>query len=100
MNITAFDMAGQSRYRSLWERYYVDCHGVIFVIDSSDTMRMAVATNELDLMIHHPDMLINRVPIVILANKCDLPNACTADQVIHSILSSIIFQQSIINDLG
>ena len=74
-------MAGQSRYRSLWERYYVDCHGVVFVIDSCDSMRMAVAANELHLMIQHPEMLANRVPILILANKCDLPNARTLDQV-------------------
>jgi len=81
LNLTAFDMAGQSRYRSLWERYYVDCHGVIFVIDSCDSMRMAVAANELHLMIQHPEMMANSIPILILANKCDLPNARTVDQV-------------------
>lgn len=79
-------MSGQSKYRPLWERYYNDCHGVIFVIDSSDTMRMAVACNELQLMIQHPEMVKNRsttlgVPILILANKSDLDSAIPIGQV-------------------
>jgi ADP-ribosylation factor-like protein 6 len=78
-------MSGQSKYRSLWERYYSDCHGVIFVIDSSDTIRMAVACNELQLMIQHPEMVKNRsstgVPILILANKIDLEMAIPIGQV-------------------
>lgn len=36
VGFTAFDMSGQGRYRSLWEHYYRDCQGIIFVIDSSD----------------------------------------------------------------
>ncbi len=77
-------MSGQSKYRSLWERYYAECHGVIFVLDSSDTMRMAVACNELELMIQHPEMMKNRskgVPILILANKSDLDTAIPIGQV-------------------
>ncbi|EFX86847.1 hypothetical protein DAPPUDRAFT_43340 [Daphnia pulex] len=87
LTLTAFDMSGQSKYRSLWERYYSDCHGVIFVIDSSDTMRMAVASNELLLMIQHPEMVKNRsttttgVPILILANKSDLQVAIPIGQI-------------------
>nr|CAH0105143.1 unnamed protein product [Daphnia galeata] len=86
LTLTAFDMSGQSKYRSLWERYYSDCHGVIFVIDSSDTIRMAVACNELQLMIQHPEMVKNRsstagVPILILANKIDLEMAIPIGQI-------------------
>ena len=80
-------MSGQSKYRSLWERYYSDCHGVIFVMDSSDTMRMSVASNELQLMIQHPEMVKSRcstttgVPILILANKSDMEMAIPIGQV-------------------
>jgi len=34
--ITCFDMSGQSRYRSLWEHYYVQVEAIIFVVDSTD----------------------------------------------------------------
>ena len=53
----------------------------MFVIDSSDAMRMAVASNELQLMIQHPQMKNRAVPILILANKSDLDNAVPCHQV-------------------
>ena len=65
------------------------CHGVIFVVDSSDTMRMSVAKNELHLLLQHPDMSKNAVPILILANKADLSNALPSIQVRSSIQRAI-----------
>lgn len=37
---TAFDMSGAGRYRSLWEHHFKGCQGIVFVIDSSDRMRL------------------------------------------------------------
>ena len=70
---TVYDMSGQGRYRNLWEHYYrfenpsllenlfifflpvlnstVDA--IIFVIDSSDRLRIAVAKDELETMLQH-----------------------------------------------
>ena len=33
INFTIFDMSGQGRYRSLWERYYKDVEAIIYVLD-------------------------------------------------------------------
>lgn len=33
----------QGRYRSLWEKYYTDVQAIIFVVDSTDRIRMCVA---------------------------------------------------------
>ena len=80
-------MSGQSRYRSTWERYYAASHGVVFVIDSSDAVRLAVAANELRLMLQHPDVRQAgngdscRLPILVLANKTDLAAAIPIGQV-------------------
>ena len=52
-------MSGQGRYRGLWEHYYQDCHGIIFVIDSSDKLRLVVAKEELDMMLQHADVNIS-----------------------------------------
>lgn len=48
---TVFDMSGAGRYRNLWERYYRDAQAVIFVVDTSDKLRMAVAKDELEMML-------------------------------------------------
>ena len=47
-------MSGQGRYRNLWEHYYKECQGIIFVVDSSDKLRMVVAKDELDMLLQHP----------------------------------------------
>ena len=60
-------MSGQGRYRNLWEHYYRDCQvvftpdlsihlnlfhqGIIFVVDSSDRLRMVVAKDEMDMLL-------------------------------------------------
>ena len=56
VGFTAFDMSGQGRYRSLWEHYYHDSEGVIFVVDSSDKLRLVVAKDELDMLLQHQDV--------------------------------------------
>lgn len=56
VGFTAFDMSGQGRYRSLWEHYYHDCQGIIFVVDSSDKLRLVVAKDELDMLLQHPEV--------------------------------------------
>lgn len=73
LNFTVFDMSGQGRYRSLWEHYYKEVTGIVFVIDATDKIRMCVAKDELDTLLAHAD--IRNVPILFLANKIDLPLA-------------------------
>lgn len=81
VSFTAFDMSGQGRYRDLWERYYKDCDGIIFVVDSSDRLRLAVAKDELDLLLQHPEMTGRTVPILFLANKMDLREALSTVKI-------------------
>lgn len=40
ISFTAFDMSGAGRYRNLWEHHFKACQGIVFVIDSSDRMRL------------------------------------------------------------
>ena len=72
LSFTAFDMGGQGKYRDMWSVYYKDCDGVIFVIDSSDKLRMPVAKDELEHLINQPETRDRRIPILFFANKMDL----------------------------
>lgn len=47
-------MSGQGRYRNLWEQYYPETEAVIFVIDSSEKLRLEVAREELHALLEHP----------------------------------------------
>jgi ADP-ribosylation factor-like protein 6 len=73
LNFTVFDMSGAGRYRNLWEQYYKDCNAIIYVIDTSDKLRMCVAKDELDVMLKHKEL--RNVPILFMANKMDIPDA-------------------------
>jgi len=35
-----FDLGGQRGMRSIWYRYYDDCHAVVYVIDAQDRERL------------------------------------------------------------
>jgi len=74
-NFTIIDMSGQSRYRELWNSYYSEVDGVIFVLDSTDKIRMCVSKNEMDMMLEHEDMARRNIPLLFYVNKMDLPGA-------------------------
>lgn len=78
LKFTAFDMSGQGRYRNLWEHYYKECNGIIFVLDSSDKLRIVVAKEELDMLLEHPELKTKRIPILFFANKMDLKDSLSA----------------------
>eukprot|EP00127_Corallochytrium_limacisporum_P005808 Clim_evm26s211 gene=Clim_evmTU26s211 len=65
-------MSGQGRYRSLWEHYYQDREAIIYVLDSADTSRAAVAKEELDYILRHEDVRSRAIPLLLLINKSDL----------------------------
>lgn len=81
INFTAYDMSGQSRYRNLWEHYYKEVDAIVFVLDSSDHMRIVVAKEELDSMIDHADMRSRNIPLLIYANKCDVRDSKPTSEI-------------------
>lgn len=62
-------MSGQGRYRSLWEHYYAEVQAIIFVLDSTDRIRMCVAKEELENMLSHQEIKSSKSPILFFANK-------------------------------
>ncbi|NP_001171750.1 ADP-ribosylation factor-like protein 6 [Saccoglossus kowalevskii] len=81
LSFTVFDMSGQGRYRNLWEHYYKDAQAVIFVVDSSDKLRMVVAKDEMDQLLSHSDIKNRRLPFLFFANKMDLREALSSVKV-------------------
>lgn len=77
VEFTAFDMGGAQKFRGLWESYYSNIDGVVFVIDSTDALRMCVVKDELTQMLRHADLSDTKTPFVFFANKMDLAGAKT-----------------------
>lgn len=87
LTFTAFDMSGQGRYRNLWEHYYKGVEGVIFVVDASDSLRLVVAKDELDMMLKHPDLAMKAesLPLLFFANKSDLREAASSLKISQTL---------------
>ena len=58
LSFTVFDMSGQSRYRDIWQTYYHEVQAIIYVIDTTDHIRMAVCKEELSTVLGHKDMQV------------------------------------------
>ncbi|GAB0098133.1 ADP-ribosylation factor-like protein 4A [Sergentomyia squamirostris] len=73
-NFLVWDVGGQEKLRPLWRSYTRCTDGIVFVVDSVDMERMEEAKMELMRTIKCPDN--QGVPLLVLANKQDLPGAC------------------------
>ncbi|KCV68573.1 ADP-ribosylation factor-like protein 8B [Fonticula alba] len=78
-----WDIGGQPRFRTMWERYCRGVNAIVFVVDSADHERIPHASAELHALLEKPQLA--NIPVLVLANKNDLPNALTADQVIERL---------------
>jgi len=83
VNFKVFDMGGAKKFRNLWEHYYHDVQGVIFVIDTADKIRIVLVKDELQLLIANKEL--QGLPILFFANKMDIPGALTPHEVAESL---------------
>lgn len=54
LTFTVLDFSGQNRYRNLWQEFFNGVDAIVFVIDSSDLIRLVVVRDELETMLNHP----------------------------------------------
>ncbi|KII68285.1 ADP-ribosylation factor-like protein 8B [Thelohanellus kitauei] len=87
--IKFWDVGGQPRFRQLWDRYCRGVNCIIFMVDSADFEKLNQATVELNELMAKPALA--GIPLLVLANKRDLPNALTDQEVITRMdLESIV----------
>lgn len=108
VTLKIWDVGGQPRFRSIWERYCRGVNAIVylhhlcinndfncgldrFVVDAADQGKLEMARNELRNLLEKP--MLNGIPILVLGNKNDLPNALTAEQLIDKLYptSCLIF---------
>ncbi|KAI0786593.1 P-loop containing nucleoside triphosphate hydrolase protein [Abortiporus biennis] len=74
-----WDLGGQRGIRSIWHRYYDDCHAVVFVIDADDRERLGEGWEVFETVLSSPQIL--GVPLLLLANKQDSPHALSVEEI-------------------
>jgi len=83
VTIKFWDIGGQPRFRSMWERYCRGVNAIVFVLDSADMDKLESAKTELQNLLQKP--LLAGIPLLVLGNKNDLPGALTVEQVIEKM---------------
>lgn len=66
-------MRAETWYRQLGRHYSQNSHGIIYVVDCADIYQMVEAREELQRFISSDNLIC--VPLLVLANKQDLPNS-------------------------
>ena len=74
LTMTVWDVGGQEKLRVLWRYYYQGTDGIIWIVDSNDPARLEESREEL-MNVLNSDEIPNDVPILLFANKQDLPHA-------------------------
>lgn len=77
--LTVWDVGGQGSLRPNWRYYLEGCQALVFVVDASDQTRTEEAKMALKNILS--DQNLQGVPLMVLANKTDLPNSMSLNEV-------------------
>ncbi|XP_028767236.1 ADP-ribosylation factor-like protein 8a isoform X2 [Neltuma alba] len=73
VTIKLWDLGGQPRFRSMWERYCRAVSVIVYVVDAADQENLPVSKSELHDLLSKPSL--NGIPVLIVGNKIDKPEA-------------------------
>ncbi|KAI6713603.1 ADP-ribosylation factor family protein [Diplocarpon mali] len=83
VKFNVWDVGGQDKIRPLWRHYFSGTQGLIFVIDSSDKVRIEEARQELHRIINDREM--KESLLLVFANKQDIPGAMKPQEVTDAL---------------
>jgi len=79
MILSVWDVGRQEKLRKLWRHFFDGCDGIVFVVDSADRDRTDECREELEKLL--AEDALRSLPLLVFANKQDLPNAMTVEEV-------------------
>ena len=80
LKVTFYDLGGAAKIRGIWQDYYHDVHGLIFLVDSCSSDEQMLETGSLfEAALSHP--YTAGKPVLILANKQDNEGARSVEEI-------------------
>ncbi|GJY16387.1 ADP-ribosylation factor-like protein 8A [Tanacetum coccineum] len=73
VTIKLWDLGGQPRFRSMWERYCRAVSAIVYVVDAADQENLSISKSELHDLLSKP--ALNGIPLLVLGNKIDKDGA-------------------------
>merc|ERR1711871_46783 len=81
VQIKMWDLGGQPRFRGMWERYCANVSAIVYVVDAADHKQVDTSREELHELIAKP--ATKDIPLLVLGNKRDLPEALPEEAIIE-----------------
>ncbi|KAI9653289.1 MAG: hypothetical protein M1831_006124 [Alyxoria varia] len=97
VTLKCWDIGGQTRFRTMWERYCRDVNAIIFVVDASAPDLLPESRTALHALLNPQSNpsgnvlpggggnTLAGIPLLVLANKSDLPNKLSVDEIIDGL---------------
>ncbi|XP_045153539.1 ADP-ribosylation factor-like protein 14 [Echinops telfairi] len=79
LSLTVWDVGGQKAMRTMWDCYCENIDGLVYVVDCTDLGRLEDSRREFEHILKNEH--IKNVPVVLLANKQDVPGALSAEDL-------------------
>jgi ADP-ribosylation factor-like protein 2 len=83
-DINIWDVGGQKSLRTYWKNYFESTDALIWVVDSSDKMRMRDCAHELHQLLQEERLM--GANLLVLANKQDLPGSLSPDVIAQHLM--------------
>lgn len=83
VTIKLWDLGGQPRFRSMWERYCRAVSAIVYVVDAADYDNLSVSRSELHDLLSKPSL--SGIPLLVLGNKIDKKEALTKQAFIDEM---------------
>ncbi|CAB66925.1 ADP-RIBOSYLATION FACTOR-like protein [Arabidopsis thaliana] len=87
VTIKLWDLGGQPRFRSMWERYCRAVSAIVYVVDAADPDNLSVSKSELHDLLSKTSL--NGIPLLVLGNKIDKPGALSKEALTDEMYSSL-----------
>ncbi|KAG5889830.1 hypothetical protein JTB14_023155 [Gonioctena quinquepunctata] len=93
VTIKVWDIGGQPRFRSMWERYCRGVNAIVYMVDAADSDKIEASRNELHNLLDKPQLA--GIPVLVLGNKRDKPQALDENGLIERMNLSAIQDREI-----
>ncbi|XP_069827468.1 ADP-ribosylation factor-like protein 10 [Dendropsophus ebraccatus] len=77
LRIELLEVGGSQNLRTYWTQYLKKSHIMVFVVDSTDDIRLQLARHELHRLLEEAP----RLPLMVLANKQDCKSALSISEI-------------------
>ncbi|KAM7519825.1 hypothetical protein LguiB_018787 [Lonicera macranthoides] len=83
VTIKLWDLGGQRRFRTMWERYCRGVSAILYIVDAADRDSVPISKSELHDLLTKPSL--SGIPLLVLGNKIDKSEALSKQSLVDQL---------------